>query len=69
MNKCDLIQIRVRPGGRIYVDGLCEPLLEVALALCPDDPALKRRAQALAASRATQSPERTPGHEHAKTSE
>lgn len=45
------IQIRIRPGGRIYLDGMNEELLELAAVLNPGDPSLARRLKLLEQAR------------------
>ena len=37
------IQIRIRPDGRVYFDGLSAEILEVAASLSPMEAALKQR--------------------------
>jgi hypothetical protein len=41
------IQIRIRPDGRVYIEGLSDGMLQVAAALSPGDPLLARRLKLL----------------------
>jgi len=45
------IQIRIRPDGRVYIDGLCDEMLQVAAALSPGDPLLACRLKLLEQAR------------------
>jgi hypothetical protein len=43
------ITIRIAPDGRIYFHDITEDLVPVALAVCPEDSAMRRRMLALKA--------------------
>ena len=40
-----VVTIRIGPDGKLYVNDITFDMLPVALALCPDDPDLSRRAE------------------------
>jgi hypothetical protein len=39
------VTVRIGPDGRLYLHDIPPDLLPVVLAMCPDDPVLKRRAE------------------------
>jgi len=47
MEQPEEINIRIAADGRVYFDGLSREMLEIAADLCPGDPALAKRLQAV----------------------
>ena len=56
MKKPGSIQIRIRPGGKVYLDGMNEALLDLAAVLSPDDARIQRRMELLRGSRTGRQP-------------
>ncbi len=50
------VVIRIGPDGRVYLHDITADLIPVVLALSPDDPDLRRRAEAASAFGTTESP-------------
>ncbi len=64
MDPSTTIEIRIRPDGQVYFHGTSEELFEIAVALCPNDPWVVSRADALSTMRQYRESIQESGFEH-----